>query len=102
MTDHQKYTSQNRLAWDEIAEVRQKKWRPEICQGWSHFSGADEAVETKYEFSWSLGDIVTSLAKAGLRIELLDERPSEAGWRFGDKLDEVARIPCAFLLVAVK
>jgi SAM-dependent methyltransferase len=68
--------------------------------GWSHFSGAEHATEEKYEFTWPLGDVVTALAQAGLRIELLEERPSQQQWRFGDKLEEVARIPGEYLLVA--
>jgi len=68
--------------------------------GWSHFSGAEDATEEKYEFTWPLGDVVTALAQAGLRIELLEERPSQQEWRFGDKLQEVARIPGEYLLVA--
>ncbi len=76
--------------------------KPAVYTGWSHFSGAEDTVEKKYEFSWPLGDIVTSLAQAGLRIELLEETPSQAEWRFGDKLPEVARIPGAYLLVATK
>ena len=68
--------------------------------GWSHFSGGEGAKATKYEFTWPLGDVVTALARAGLRIELLEERPSDAQWRFGAKLKEVARIPGEYLLVA--
>lgn len=75
---------------------------PEICRGWTHFSGAEDAVQEKYEFTWPLGDVVTSLAQTGLRIELLDERPSRAKWRFGDKLEKVAQLPGAYLLVARK
>jgi SAM-dependent methyltransferase len=76
--------------------------KPEVFMGWSHFSGGEDAKESKYEFTWPLGDVVTALAQAGLRIERLDERPSQQGWRFGDKLDEVARIPGEYLLVARK
>lgn len=76
--------------------------KPGMYVGWSHFSGAENAVEKKYEFGWPLGDVVTALAQAGLRIELLEERPSQQGWRFGDKLQEVARIPGEYLLVARK
>jgi SAM-dependent methyltransferase len=76
--------------------------KPEIYVGWSHFSGGENAAEKKYEFMWPLGDIVTAVAQAGLRIELLEERPSEAPWRFGDKLKEAARIPGEYLLVATK
>lgn len=76
--------------------------KPEMFIGWTHFSGGEHATEKKYEFTWPLGDVVTALARAGLRIGLLEERPSQAGWRFGDKLDEVARIPGEYLLVARK
>ncbi len=76
--------------------------KPSASTGWFHFSGAENAVEKKYEFSWPLGDIVTSLARAGLRIEMLEETPSKAEWRFGDELREVARLPGNYLLVATK
>ena len=76
--------------------------KPEMYSGWSHFSGAEHATEKKYEFTWPLGDVVTALAQAGLRIELMEERPSQAQWRFGDQLNEVARIPGEYLLVARK
>jgi SAM-dependent methyltransferase len=76
--------------------------KAEVYLGWSHFSGAENAVEEKYEFTWPLGDVVTALAQAGLRIELLQERPSQAQWRFGDQLAEVARIPGEYLLIARK
>jgi SAM-dependent methyltransferase len=76
--------------------------KPEVYSGWSHFSGAEHATEKKYEFTWPLGDVVTALAQARLRIELLEERPSQAQWRFGDKLEEVAHIPGEYLLIARK
>jgi SAM-dependent methyltransferase len=74
--------------------------KPDMFIGWTHFSGGEHATEKKYEFTWPLGDVVTALAQAGLRIESLEERPSQQQWRFGDKLDEVARIPGEYLLVA--
>ena len=74
--------------------------KPEVYSGWAHFAGGENATEKKYEFTWPLGDIVTALAQAGLRIERLEERPSQEDWRFGDKLQEVARIPGEYLLVA--
>jgi SAM-dependent methyltransferase len=73
---------------------------PEVAAGWRHFAGGEDAVEHSYQFTWPLGDIITNLARAGLRIELLEERPSQAEWRFGDKLDAVARIPGDYLLIA--
>ena len=75
---------------------------PEFDQGWGHFAGAEDATETKVQFSWPLGDIVTALARAGLRIESLAEYPSDAEWRFGPLLGQVSRLPGEFLLVATK
>ncbi len=71
-------------------------------QGWGHFQGGEDAQETKYQFSWPLGDVVTALARAGLRIESLEEFPSDADWRFGDLLGAVQRLPGQYLLVARK
>ncbi len=76
--------------------------RPEKSHGWRHFQGGEEAKETKYEFSWPLGDIVTALAQAGLRIERLEEFPAEQGWRFQEDSDFIHHLPGSFLLVASK
>ncbi|MGO8948495.1 MAG: class I SAM-dependent methyltransferase [Ktedonobacterales bacterium] len=73
---------------------------PEWSTGWRHFQGGEEAKKTKVEFSWPLGDIVTALAQAGLRIERLEEFPAEQGWRFGEQIDEIHRLPGRFLLSA--
>ena len=70
--------------------------------GWGHFSGGENAVENKYEFNWPLGDVVSALASAGLRIERLEEYPSSARWRFGEHLQDVASLPGEYLLTAVK
>ncbi len=75
---------------------------PEFDQGWGHFAGAEDATETKAQFFWPLGDIVTALARAGLRIEAMTEYPSRAEWRFGPLLDQVSRLPGEYLLVATK
>ena len=76
--------------------------KPELSSGWRHFQGGEEAKETKVEFSWPLGDIVTALAQAGLRIERLEEFPAERGWRFRDDIDELQWLPGKFLLIARK
>ena len=64
--------------------------------GWEHFELTGEpATETKQERFWRLGQIVTALARAGLRIESLDETPGS--WRGTSE-----RIPGSFTLVASK
>jgi SAM-dependent methyltransferase len=76
--------------------------QPVTYTGWTHFTGGETAREAKHNFTWPLGDVVTSLSRAGLRIELLEETPSQNQWRFGDQLNEVSRLPGDYLLVAVK
>jgi hypothetical protein len=58
--------------------------------------------ETKYEFSWPLGDVLTNLAQAGLRLERLEEYPGKAGWRFGNQPEQAARLPGEYVLLARK
>lgn len=70
--------------------------------GWGHFSGGEDAREEKYEFAWPLGDVITAVAGAGLRIESLAEYPSDSAWRFGDQLEAVRTLPGRYVLVAVK
>jgi SAM-dependent methyltransferase len=76
--------------------------RPEYDHGWAHFTGGEGASENKVTFSWPLGDVVTSLAQTGLRIERLEEFPSDAAWRFGPTLDAVRVLPGQYLLIARK
>jgi hypothetical protein len=49
-----------------------------------------------------LGDIVTAIAQAGLRIERLEEFPIRSGWRFGSVVGELSKLPGALALVARK
>lgn len=75
---------------------------PDYSTTWGHFKGGEKAKQTKVEFQWPLGDVVTAIARAGLRIELLEEFPSSADWRFGEMLDEVQWLPGQYLLTARK
>ena len=65
-------------------------------------SSETNSFSSKFNFTWPLGDVVTSLCAAGLRIELLEEMPSQALYRFGENLDETAGLPGEFVLVASK
>ena len=75
---------------------------PTIGSGWRHFEGGENARETKYQFVWPLGDVITALASSGLRIDHLSEYPSSARWRFGDNLSEAKSLPGTYLLIATK
>ena len=70
--------------------------------GWRHFEGGEDAKETKYQFEWPLGDVITALTTNSMRIERLDEYPSTAKWRFGENLDAVASLPGSYLLIATR
>ena len=76
--------------------------QPHRTTGWRHFAGAEDAAEPRWEFHRTLGDIVTSVARAGLRIQSLQEFPSTASWRFGDDLPTIRRLLGSFLLVGRK
>jgi SAM-dependent methyltransferase len=77
-----------------------RRGEPEESRGWDHFEGGETATQSKFEFGWTIGDVVTGLADAGLRIEQLHEFPSEARWRFGEALETAQRLPGKFLLTA--
>lgn len=78
--------------------------KPDFAQGWSHFKGGEGASENKAEFSWPLGDVVTAVARAGLRIESLEEFPPDEGdrYRLSDQFDLAQRLPGSLLLIARK
>lgn len=75
---------------------------PQYGRGWRHFEGGEDASETKVQFHWPLGDVVTALARGGMNIERLEEFPGEAGWRFGDLSSAARRLPGEYLLVATR
>ena len=85
----------------EIVEDYFDTGRPaEYEGGWAHFEGGEDAVEKQYEFGWTLGQVITALAAAGLRIERMDEYPTDSDYRFGGALLEARRLPGRFLLIA--
>jgi SAM-dependent methyltransferase len=73
---------------------------PVESYGWTHFEGGEQAHEVRYQFAWTLGDIVTAIAGAGMKIERLTEYPTDADWRFGDAFSRAQYLPGRILLVA--
>jgi len=76
--------------------------RTQADRGWGHFKGGEDAHETKYEFNWPLGDIVTALIRAGLTLERLEEFPGGPAYRFKERVEESLRLPGDFILLARK
>ena len=75
-----------------------KGWAPEYID---RLSIAEDAQSWKYARAWTLGEIVTALATAGLRIERLVEHPVD--WWAGHRdlrPEDRGRIPLSFGLVA--
>lgn len=70
-------------------------------RGWFHFKGGEHAQETKFEFSWPLGDVITAIVQAGMRIDRVEELPGGEVWRYGAKNDAY-QLPGEFILVAEK
>ena len=60
-----------------------------------HHDYFDESVNE--ERLWRLGRVVTAVARAGLRVEALEEYPGDTAWRRHDR-----RVPGSFLLYARK
>ncbi|MGH2464400.1 MAG: class I SAM-dependent methyltransferase [Candidatus Limnocylindrales bacterium] len=81
---------------------------PEASRGWSpgfidHLSIPDGQQHWKYSRAWTLGEVVTAVATAGLRIERLVEYPRDWWSGHGDIVPgERGRLPLSFGLVAAK
>ncbi len=79
---------------------------PEASKGWApgyiERLSIDEADQSwKFARSWTLGEIVTALVGAGLRLERLAEHPTDWWSGHGDALpEERGRIPLSFSVVA--
>ncbi|MBO0884285.1 MAG: hypothetical protein J2P17_28950, partial [Mycobacterium sp.] len=54
------------------------------------------------EFRWPIGDLITAVARAGMRIELLDEYPSDKPGHTPAQLEQIRRLPSGFVLLATK
>lgn len=74
----------------------------EVGAGWGSFDDGGAATAPKIEFQWPLGDVVTAVADAGLRIVALREHPPrhDDAWRWKEHLATAARMPGRFTLVA--
>jgi SAM-dependent methyltransferase len=79
---------------------------PEASKGWSPeyidwLSIPEEEQSWKFARSWTLGEILTALARAGLRFEQIAEHPTD-WWGGHDDVrpEERGRIPLSFSVVA--
>lgn len=67
----------------------------------ARFTPDGEPVPTAWEWQWTLGDVVTAVAEAGLLVERLEEH-AEHFWPQFDEIDrsEAGRLPRTFSLLA--
>jgi SAM-dependent methyltransferase len=61
---------------------------PSSSVGLDYVGLSGEGKEVSYEWQWTLGEIITGFAKAGLRIEFLREWPFISGFKYWDWLEE--------------
>jgi SAM-dependent methyltransferase len=79
---------------------------PEASKGWSpeyiyHLSIADADQSWKFARAWTLGEVITALARAGLRLDRVAEHPND--WWGGHtdvRDDERGRVPLSFSVLA--
>lgn len=75
-------------------------WAPEYID---HLSIADDDQHWKFARAWTLGEVVTAVARSGLRLEALAEHPTDWWGGHGDvRPDERGRIPLSFSIVATR
>ena len=79
---------------------------PEASRGWEpayidRLSIPDAEQSWKFARAWNIGEVVTALVGAGLRLEQLAEHPVDWWSGHGDvRLEERGRIPLSFSIVA--
>jgi SAM-dependent methyltransferase len=79
---------------------------PEASKGWApeyidHLSVADDDQPWKFARAWTLGEVITALVRADLRIEQVAEHPIDWWGGHGDVRDEErGRIPLSFSVLA--
>ncbi len=79
---------------------------PEASRGWApeyidRLSVPDDDQQLKFARAWTLGEIVTALLGAGLRLERVTEHPVD--WWAGHRdvrADQRGRVPLSFSVVA--
>jgi SAM-dependent methyltransferase len=80
----------------------------EVSQGWApeyidRLSTPDTEQHPKFARAWTLGEILTALLRAGLRLEAVAEHPVD--WWAGHRdvrPDERGRVPLSFSVVATR
>jgi SAM-dependent methyltransferase len=78
---------------------------PEASKGWApeyidHLSIADDDQSWKFARSWTLGEVITALLRAGLRLDEVAEHPTDWWGGHGDaRPEERGRIPLSFSIV---
>ena len=78
---------------------------PEASRGWDpdyidHLSIPDPEQAWKFARSWTLGEIVTAILRAGIRIDELAEHPTDWWGGHADaRREERGRIPLSFSIV---
>jgi SAM-dependent methyltransferase len=62
----------------------------------------DDVMPGTVEFRWPIGDLITAIARAGMRIELVHEYPSDKPGLTPGQLAQLRCLPSGFVLLASK
>jgi SAM-dependent methyltransferase len=75
------YFQQGPISSDGVSDYVAESGEGLVREG--YVAGVENFVNPhpSFEFAWGIGDVVTSLAKAGLMIECLHEYPYANGWK---------------------
>ncbi|HVX42476.1 MAG TPA: class I SAM-dependent methyltransferase [Mycobacteriales bacterium] len=89
------------VAVEDYFRRARPQWNPAGPPGLEGTTEEDEMPGT-VEFRWPMGDLITSLAQVGMRIELLNEYPAERPGLTPNQAAQVRRLPGGFILLATK
>jgi SAM-dependent methyltransferase len=65
-------------------------------------TGPDDIMPETVQFRWPLGDVITALAQAGMRIELVEEYTNDRPGLSAQQLEQLRNLPTGFVLLATK
>jgi SAM-dependent methyltransferase len=65
-------------------------------------TGDDDIMPATVEFRWPVGDVVTAVARAGMRVELLEEYSNDRPGLSAKQAEQLRKLPTGFVLLATR
>jgi SAM-dependent methyltransferase len=95
------YDGDRYVAVEDYFRRHTPQWNPAGPPGLAG-TGPDDIMPGTVEFRWPMGDVITALAKAGMRIEVLDEYPGDGPDLSARQVEQLRQLPGGFVLMATK